>query len=116
MAIYSTTGNLAICVGPNLLSPPEGHTLPLDVLGQVMGKLRSVYQPATAFRPHRSVAAQRYLAAVSPEQTFVGELLGRAAPQLQLSAQKRGSGVQKTVLEPLFSHLGGNQQWLLVCR
>ncbi|PKU46065.1 t-cell activation rho gtpase-activating protein [Limosa lapponica baueri] len=27
-----TAHNLAICVGPNLLSPPEEHTLPLDIL------------------------------------------------------------------------------------
>ncbi|XP_075289969.1 T-cell activation Rho GTPase-activating protein-like [Opisthocomus hoazin] len=34
-----TAPNLAICVGPNLLSPPEEHTLPLDVLLQVTGKV-----------------------------------------------------------------------------
>ncbi|KAM9652884.1 uncharacterized protein ACIBXB_010089 isoform 2-T3 [Morphnus guianensis] len=34
-----TAGNLAICVGPNLLSPPEEHTLPLDALVQVTGKV-----------------------------------------------------------------------------
>ncbi|XP_054255285.1 T-cell activation Rho GTPase-activating protein-like, partial [Indicator indicator] len=30
-----TAANLAICVGPNLLSPAEEHTLPLDMLLQV---------------------------------------------------------------------------------
>ncbi|OPJ71074.1 hypothetical protein AV530_017370 [Patagioenas fasciata monilis] len=34
-----TASNLAICVGPNLLSPPEEDTLPLDVLMQVTGKV-----------------------------------------------------------------------------
>ncbi|PKK27410.1 progesterone receptor [Columba livia] len=33
-----TAANLAICVGPNLLSPPEEDSLPLDVLVQVTGK------------------------------------------------------------------------------
>nr|XP_021142006.1 T-cell activation Rho GTPase-activating protein-like [Columba livia] len=33
-----TTANLAICVGLNLLSPPEEDSLPLDVLVQVTGK------------------------------------------------------------------------------
>ena len=91
-----TAGNLAVCVGPNLLSPAEEHTLPLDVLLQVTGKVRCVYQPATAFWAH-FWAVQRYLAASSLQQTLVGELPGRAAPQLQLSAQKPGSGVAKAV-------------------
>ncbi|KAM6098351.1 T-cell activation Rho GTPase-activating protein-like [Theristicus caerulescens] len=34
-----TAGNLAICVGPNLLSPAEEHTLPLDVLLEETGKV-----------------------------------------------------------------------------
>lgn len=92
-----TAGNLAICVGPNLLSPPEEHTLPLDAPVQVTGKVRCVYQPATAFWTHPSFAVQRYQAASSLQQMLVGELPGRAAPQLQLSAQKRGSGVAKAV-------------------
>ena len=91
-----TAGNLAVCVGPNLLSPAEEHTLPLDVLLQVTGKVRCVYQPATGFWAH-FWAVQRYLAASSLQQTLVGELPGRAAPQLQLSAQKPGSGVAKAV-------------------
>ncbi|CAM9627674.1 unnamed protein product [Bubo scandiacus] len=37
-----TAGNLAICVGPNLLSPAEEHTLPLDVLVQATGKVPPV--------------------------------------------------------------------------
>nr|XP_021136415.1 T-cell activation Rho GTPase-activating protein-like [Columba livia] len=34
-----TASNLAICVGPNLLSPPEEDGLPLEVLVQVTGKV-----------------------------------------------------------------------------
>nr|XP_021139270.1 T-cell activation Rho GTPase-activating protein-like [Columba livia] len=34
-----TASNLAICVGPNLLSPPEEDGLPLEVLMQVTGKV-----------------------------------------------------------------------------
>ncbi|XP_042642230.1 T-cell activation Rho GTPase-activating protein-like, partial [Tyto alba] len=34
-----SAGNLAICVGPSLLSPAEEHTLPLDVLVQETGKV-----------------------------------------------------------------------------
>ncbi|CAM9604343.1 unnamed protein product [Bubo scandiacus] len=34
-----TASNLAICVGPNLLSPAEEDTLPLDVLAQATGKV-----------------------------------------------------------------------------
>ncbi|KAM6104695.1 LOW QUALITY PROTEIN: antiviral innate immune response receptor RIG-I [Pterocles gutturalis] len=34
-----TAGNLAVCVGPNLLSPPEEATLPLDKLARVMQKV-----------------------------------------------------------------------------
>ncbi|XP_054667971.1 uncharacterized protein LOC129200722 [Grus americana] len=37
-----TAGNLAICVGPNLLSPPEEQTLPLDALVQVTGQVPPV--------------------------------------------------------------------------
>ncbi|KAM6384822.1 uncharacterized protein FN964_012992 [Alca torda] len=34
-----TAHNLATCVGPSLLSPPEEHTLPLDMMVQVMQKV-----------------------------------------------------------------------------
>ncbi|XP_071597411.1 T-cell activation Rho GTPase-activating protein-like, partial [Heliangelus exortis] len=34
-----TAGNLAICLGPSLLSPPQEQTLPLDELLQVTGKV-----------------------------------------------------------------------------
>ncbi|XP_014799573.1 PREDICTED: T-cell activation Rho GTPase-activating protein-like [Calidris pugnax] len=36
--------NLAICVGPNLLSPPEEHTLPLDVLVEVTQKVTELVE------------------------------------------------------------------------
>ncbi|CAM9618174.1 unnamed protein product [Bubo scandiacus] len=39
-----TAGNLAICVGPNLLSPAEEHTLPLDVLVQATGKVTQLVE------------------------------------------------------------------------
>nr|XP_021142008.1 T-cell activation Rho GTPase-activating protein-like [Columba livia] len=39
-----TAANLAICVGPNLLSPPEEDSLPLDVLVQVTGKVTQLVQ------------------------------------------------------------------------
>ncbi|XP_064908314.1 T-cell activation Rho GTPase-activating protein-like [Columba livia] len=39
-----TARNLAICVGPNLLSPPEEDTLALDVLMQVTGKVTELVE------------------------------------------------------------------------
>ncbi|XP_064911967.1 T-cell activation Rho GTPase-activating protein-like [Columba livia] len=39
-----TALNLAICVGPNLLGPPEEDTLPLDVLAQVTGKVTQLVE------------------------------------------------------------------------
>nr|XP_021135816.1 T-cell activation Rho GTPase-activating protein-like [Columba livia] len=39
-----TAASLAICVGPNLLSPPEEDTLPLDVLVQVTGKVTQLVE------------------------------------------------------------------------
>ncbi|XP_064905638.1 T-cell activation Rho GTPase-activating protein-like [Columba livia] len=39
-----TAASLAICVGPNLLSPPEEDTLPLDVLVQVTGKVTQLLE------------------------------------------------------------------------
>jgi len=94
-----TATNLAICLGPNLLGPPEEHTLPLGVLMQVTGKVRAIYQPATAFRAQPSFAAQRHRGCLLSSANARGweELLGRAAPQLQLAAQEGGSGVGKAV-------------------
>ncbi|XP_064908671.1 bargin-like [Columba livia] len=109
-----TARNLAICVGPNLLSPPEEDTLALDVLMQVTGKVRCVCQPAAAFPAHASFALQGFLAAFSLQQMLVGELLRRAAPQLQLSVQKARSGVGRAVA-PVCSQRVGNQ-WFTVCR
>lgn len=37
--------NLAICVGPNLLSPPEEDSLPLQMQVEVTGKVSSVASP-----------------------------------------------------------------------
>ncbi|KAK4829065.1 hypothetical protein QYF61_002009 [Mycteria americana] len=56
--IRMTASNLAICVGPNLLSLAEEPTPPLEVLVQVTGKVHCVYQPATAFQAHPSFAVQ----------------------------------------------------------
>ncbi|PKU27559.1 t-cell activation rho gtpase-activating hypothetical protein [Limosa lapponica baueri] len=39
-----TARNLAICVGPNLLSPPEEHTLSLDTLAQVTQKVTQLVE------------------------------------------------------------------------
>ncbi|XP_075599073.1 uncharacterized protein LOC142600158 [Balearica regulorum gibbericeps] len=39
-----TASNLAICVGPNLLSPPEEQTLPLDALVQVTGQVTQLVE------------------------------------------------------------------------
>ncbi|XP_071589261.1 T-cell activation Rho GTPase-activating protein-like [Heliangelus exortis] len=39
-----TAGNLAICLGPSLLSPPQEQTLPLDELLQVTGKVIHVVE------------------------------------------------------------------------
>lgn len=60
-----SASNLGVCVGPNLLSPAEEHTLPLEVLLQVTGNVFWIYQLAAAFQAHPSFAVQRYLAASS---------------------------------------------------
>ncbi|KAM6097710.1 uncharacterized protein LJ206_000980 [Theristicus caerulescens] len=39
-----TAGNLAICMRPNILSPAEEHTLPLDVLLEVTGKVMQLVE------------------------------------------------------------------------
>ncbi|XP_014803816.1 PREDICTED: T-cell activation Rho GTPase-activating protein-like, partial [Calidris pugnax] len=39
-----SAANLAICVGPNLLSPPEEQTLPLDVLVKVTQKVTQLVE------------------------------------------------------------------------
>ena len=67
-----TASSLAICVGSNLLSPAEEHMLPLEVLMQVNGKIRCIYQLAMAFQAHLSFAVQRYLAASFLEQMLMG--------------------------------------------
>ena len=50
--------NLAICVGPNLLSPPNEDLLPLEALLEVTEKVRCLDGPAAAFPAHQSLAAQ----------------------------------------------------------
>ena len=92
--------NLAICVGPNLLSPPNEELLPLQALLAVTEKVRSLEQPAATSLAHRSLAAQRSLAASSLEQMRVGWLPARAAPQAQPSAQRQGSGVGEAAWPP----------------
>jgi len=87
--------NLAICVGPNLLSPPNEDLLPLEAMLEVTDKVRCLAQPAAALPAHHSLAAQRCLRASSLKQMLVGWLCGRAAPRPQPSAQKQGSGQGK---------------------
>ena len=88
-----TSSNLAICVGPSLLSPPNEDLLPLEAMLEVTEKVRSTEQPAVAFPAHRGLAAQRSLAASCLEQGPVGWLPARAAPQAQPAVQRQGSGV-----------------------
>ena len=64
--------NLAICVGPNLLSPPNEDLLPLEALLEVTEKVRCLDGPAAAFPAHQSLAAQRSLDASGLEQMLVG--------------------------------------------
>lgn len=84
-----TARKLAVCLGTVLLSPPEEDMLPVDVLVEVM-KVRCIYQPATAFQAQPRFAVQRFQAASSVQQTLLGELLARAAPQLQLLSRSHG--------------------------
>ncbi|XP_069657417.1 T-cell activation Rho GTPase-activating protein-like, partial [Haliaeetus albicilla] len=90
-----TASNLAICLGPNLLSPPDEDLLPLQAMLEVTEKVRCVGKPAAALPAHQSLAAQRSLAASSLEQMPVGWLPAKAAPQPQPSVQRQGSGVGK---------------------
>ncbi|XP_061211640.1 uncharacterized protein LOC133213446 isoform X1 [Neopsephotus bourkii] len=96
MATTKTEGNLAICLAPNLLSPPQ--MLTLDVLALETGKVRCVHHPATASPAQPSFAAQRSLAASSCQQSH-GQQPGRAAPRLHLPAQKHRSGWER-LFEP----------------
>ena len=64
--------NLAICVGPNLLSPPNEDLLPLEALLEVTEKVRCLDGPAAAFPARQSLAAQRSLDASGLEQMLVG--------------------------------------------
>ncbi|XP_010576142.1 PREDICTED: T-cell activation Rho GTPase-activating protein-like [Haliaeetus leucocephalus] len=67
--------NLAICLGPNLLSPPNEDLLPLQAMLEVTEKVRCVGKPAAALPAHQSLAAQRSLAASSLEQMPVNTLV-----------------------------------------
>ncbi|KAM9609421.1 T-cell activation Rho GTPase-activating protein-like [Morphnus guianensis] len=87
-----TAGNLAICLGPNLLSPPNEDLLPLEAMLEVTEKVRCVGKPAAALPAQESLAAQSSLAASSLEQMPVGWLPAKAAPQPQPSVQRQGSG------------------------
>ena len=85
--------NLAICVGPNLLSPPNEDLLPLQAMLAVTEKVRPTQQPAAAFPAHRSLAVERSLAASSLEPGLVGWVPGRATPsRSHLRRQSVSSG------------------------
>ncbi|XP_063996095.1 rho GTPase-activating protein 20-like [Pogoniulus pusillus] len=90
-----TARSLAICVGPNLLSPVEEP--PLEMLLEVTSRVCCLSRLATALQALLSFAVQGNLPASSLQQTLGGELPGRAAPQLQLSVQKPGSAVTELV-------------------
>ncbi|KAM9608570.1 T-cell activation Rho GTPase-activating protein-like [Morphnus guianensis] len=70
-----TASNLAICLGPNLLSPPNEDLLPLQAMLEVTEKVGWIQQPAAALPAHQNLAAQRSLAASSPQQMLVNVLL-----------------------------------------
>lgn len=75
-----TSSNLAICVGPNLLSPANEDLLPLEAMLEVTEKVRCMDQPPAAFPAHQSLAVRRSLAASSLEQLLVGWAAGKSSP------------------------------------
>ncbi|CAM9657719.1 unnamed protein product [Bubo scandiacus] len=74
-----TAGNLAICVGPNLLSPAEEHTLPLDVLVQATGKVTQLVE--FLIDHHEELFGEEVagLAGTSPEESPAPGLEAAAA-------------------------------------
>ncbi|XP_074878083.1 T-cell activation Rho GTPase-activating protein-like [Buteo buteo] len=108
-----TASNLAICLGPNLLSPPNEDVLPLEAMLAVTEKVRCTEQPAAALPAHPSLAAQRSLAASSLERMlvnvlvafliencgdiFVEEMAGRSCPSAGESAapMDRATGMRR---------------------
>ena len=92
-----TSSNLAVCLGPNLLSPPNEDQLPLQAMLEVTAKVRCREQPPAAFPHHQSLAVQRSLPAclLSGANAQLGGLPGRAAPHPQPSAQRPGAAVRK---------------------
>ena len=60
--------NLAICVGPNLLSPPNEDLLPLQAMLVATEKVGCIAQMAAAFAARQSLAACRARDASSLEQ------------------------------------------------
>lgn len=92
-----TAGNLAICLAPNLLSPPQ--ELPLDVLALETGKVRCVHRPATASPAQPSFAAQRALAASSRQQSC-GAAARKSSPTAALSCAETQVRLGKAVLSP----------------
>lgn len=92
-----TARNLAICLGPNLLSPPQ--ELPLDVLVQEMEKV-AVFTTQLQPPPPTPALLLRGPWLPPPISKAVGQQLGRAAPRLHLPAQKRGSGWER-LFEPV---------------
>jgi len=82
--------NLAICVGPNLLSPPNEELLPLEAMLVVTQKVGCIAAMAAALAAHQSLAARRCRDASSLEQLLAGWLPARAAPQPLPCAQRQG--------------------------
>ncbi|XP_026723784.1 T-cell activation Rho GTPase-activating protein-like [Athene cunicularia] len=74
-----TAHNLAICMGPNLLSPAEEHTLPLDVLAQATEKVTQLVE--FLIEHHEELFAEEVagLAGTSDEESPAPELGAAAA-------------------------------------
>ena len=64
-----SSSNLAVRIGPNILSLAEDNLL--EVLVEVTDNVCCIYLLATAFQAHQSFAVQRCLAASSLEQMLV---------------------------------------------
>ena len=95
-----TSSNLAVCLGPNLLSPPNEDQLPLEAMLEVTAKVRCREQAAAAFPHHQSLAVQRSLPASSVEQMLSWGGCLAEQPHSH-SLLRRGRGQQcKRLLDP----------------
>ena len=95
-----TSSNLAVCLGPNLLSPPNEDQLPLQAMLEVTAKVRCRERPAAAFPHRQSLAVQRSLAACSVEQMLSWGGCLAEQPHSH-SLLRRGRGQQgKRLLDP----------------